>query len=176
MLRLDPRLIVSALLLCACARAEENQPEDTDPVVAGIQEQIAADSANWQLHAQLAGELRRKNRVAEAGVAAEKAFALAPAPGIEARLEMAKVHAAADRSASAINVVKDAEKRKRTGEVVDEVKIAEVYAVLGDTAAVFRWLDRAVLAGSPNLATLQGNPDLAGMHDDPRWAALAGPR
>jgi hypothetical protein len=176
MLRLDPRLIVPALLLCACARAEENQPEDTDPVVAGIQEQIAADSANWQLHAQLAGELRRKNRVAEAGVAAEKAFALAPAPGIEARLEMAKVHAAADRSASAINVVKDAEKRKRTGEVVDEVKIAEVYAVLGDTAAVFRWLDRAVLAGSPNLATLQGNPDLAGMHNDPRWAALAGPR
>lgn len=172
MLRLDPRFIIPALLLCACARADETQPKDADPVVAGIQEQIAADSANWQLHAQLAGELRRKNRLEEAGVAAEKAFELAPEPGIEARLEMAKVHAAAERSASAINVVKDAEKRKRAGEAVDEVKIAEVYAVLGDTAAVFRWLDRAVLAGSPNVATLQANPDFVSMHNDPRWATL----
>ena len=175
MLRLDPRYIIPALLLFACAAADEPQPIDADPVVAGIQEQIAADSANWQLQAQLAGELRRKDRLAEAGVAAERAFALAPEPGIEARLEMAKVHAAADRSASAINVVKDAEKRKRAGEIVDEVKIAEVYAVLGDTAAVFRWLDRAVLASSPNVATLQANPDLAGMHADPRWVTLAAP-
>jgi lipopolysaccharide biosynthesis regulator YciM len=175
MLRLDPRFIIPALLLCACARADESQPADADPVIAGMQEQIAADTSNWLLHAQLAAELRRKDRLAEAGVAAEKAFAMAPAPGIEARLEMAKVHAAAERSASAINLVKDAEKRKRAGEVVDEVKIAEVYAVLGDTAAVFRWLDRAVLAESPNVATLQANPDFTSVHDDPRWAALLAP-
>lgn len=174
MLRLDARFIIPALLLFACAGADEPQSKDADPVVAAIQERIAADSANWQLHVQLAGELRRKDRLEEAGVAAERAFALAPEPGLEARLEMAKVHAAAERSAAAINVVKDAEKRKRAGEVVDEVKIAEVYAVLGDTAAVFRWLDRAVLAGSANVATLSANPDLIGVHGDPRWAALAG--
>jgi tetratricopeptide (TPR) repeat protein len=173
MLRFQPRYALAVLLLCACGSADKAKPKDADPVVAGIQDQIEKDSMNWQLHAQLANELRRKNRLEEAAQAASKAFEVAPAPGTEARLELAKVYAAADRSAAAINLVKDAEKRKReAGEAVDEVKIAEVYAVLGDVAAVFRWLERAVTANSPNLATLQTNPDFAGVHDDPRWAQI----
>jgi tetratricopeptide (TPR) repeat protein len=173
MLRFQPRYMMAALLLCACSTVEDAKVKDADPVISGIQERISADTANWQLHAQLAGELRRKNRLEEAAQAASKAFELAPSPGTEAQLELAKVYALADRSAAAINLVKDAEKRKRdAGEPVDEVKIAEVYAVLGDVAAVFRWLDRAVTAGSPNLATLQTNPDLTSVHSDPRWAQV----
>jgi tetratricopeptide (TPR) repeat protein len=159
----------AALLLCACEKAEQATPKDADPEIAAIQERIAADTANWQLHVQLSEELRHEKRLEEAAQAAEKAFMLAPAPGIEARLEMAKVYAAADRSASAINLVKEAEKKKREGEPVDEVKIAEVYAVLGDVSAVFRWLDRAVAAGSPNVAGLATNREFTSVHSDPRW-------
>ena len=46
------------------------------------------------------------------------------------------------------------------------------FRVLGDVSAVFRWLDRAVVAKSPNLATLKTHPDFAVVHDDPRWATL----
>lgn len=158
-----------ALLLGACAPAEKEAPKDADPVVAALQERIAQDTTNWELYTQLSAELRRKQRLEEAAQAANKAFQLAPSPGIEARLEMAKVHAAAERPAAAINLVKDAEKQKREGVPVDEVKIAEVYAVLGDTAAVFRWLDRAVVANSPNVAALSTNPEFAWVHEDPRW-------
>lgn len=165
------RIGITALVLCACAAAEDAKPEDSDPAVAAIRQQIAADSTNWQLYAKLATELRHKKRFEEAGAAAEKAFELAPSPGIEARLELAKVYAAEDRSAAAINLVKDAEKRKREGAAVDEVRIAEVYAVLGDVSAVFRWLDRAKTAGSPNMATLAQNPEFAVIREDPRWAA-----
>ena len=173
MLRFHPQYSLAVLLLCACDTGEKAAPKDADPVVAGIQDQITQDSMNWQLQGQLADELRRKNRHEEAAQAASKAFELAPSPGTEARLVLAKVYAAADRSAAAINLVKEAEKRKRdSGEPVDEVKIAEVYAVLGDVAAVFRWLDRAVVAHSPNLATLQSNPDFTSVHDDPRWAQI----
>ena len=157
------------LLLCACAAADKSEPKDSDPAIAGIQEQISKDTANWQLHVQLANELRHKDRLEEAAQAAEKAFVLAPEPGIEARLEMAKVYAAADRSAAAINLVKEAEKKKREGEAVDEVKIAEVYAALGDVSAVFRWLDRAVAAGSPNVAGLATNREFISVHSDKRW-------
>lgn len=158
-----------ALALCACAPAQKEELKDTDPVIASLQERIKQDTANWELYTQLSAELRRKQRLEEAAQAANKAFQLAPSPGIEARLEMAKVHAAAERSAAAINLVKEAEKQKREGVAVDEVKIAEVYAVIGDTAAVFRWLDRAVAANSPNVPTLSTNPEFAWVHTDPRW-------
>ena len=159
----------AALLLCACETAEQATPKDSDPEIAALQERIATDTANWQLHVQLSAELRHKQRLEEAAQAAERAFMLAPAPGIETRLEMAKVYATADRSASAINLVKEAEKKKLAGEPVDEVKIAEVYAALGDVAAVFRWLDRAVAAGSPNVAGLATNREFTSVHGDPRW-------
>src|SRR5688572_1288315 len=159
----------AVLLLCACVEADESAPRDADAQVAAIHEQIARDTASWELHAKLAAELRHKKRLEEAAAAAERAFMLAPAPGTEARLEMAKVYAAAERSASAINLVKEAEKKKREGEPVDEVKIAEVYAALGDVAAVFRWLDRAVAAGSPNVAGLATNREFTSVHGDPRW-------
>lgn len=157
------------LVLAACEPAEETRPQDTDPAVAAIQARIESDTANWQLYSELAAELRHKDRLEEAATAAEKAFLLAPRPGLEARLEMAKVYAAADRSAAAINLVKDAEAKKRDGAVVDEVKIAEVYAVLGDTSAVMRWLDRAVAAGSPHVAQLASNREFEGYRDGPRW-------
>lgn len=165
------RLGFAVLLLCAaCAASEKETPKDADPAIAAAQESIARDTANWELHAALADELRRKNRLEEAAQAAEKAFQLAPSPAINARLTMAKVYAAVEgRSAAAINLVKDAEKQKRAGAQVDEVDIAEVYAVLGDTSAVFRWLDRAAAAGSPNLAMLGTNPEFAGFHKDERW-------
>ena len=161
-----------ALTAAACAPKAEDAPKDTDPAIAQLKAAVAADTMNWQAHATLAAELRRKDRLEEAAEAANKAFMLAPAPATEARLEMAKVYAAADRSASAINLVKEVEKKKREGEPADEVKIAEVYAVLGDVSAVFRWLDRAVAAKSPNLATLKTNPEFTSVHDDPRWASI----
>jgi tetratricopeptide (TPR) repeat protein len=164
-------VVAATLMICACAGADKAKPKDSDPAVAAIQDSIANDTTNWQLHANLATQLRRKNRLEEAAVAAEKAFQLAPSPGIEARLELAKVYAAADRNAAAINLVKDAEKRKKAGEAVDEVKIAEVYAVLGDVSAVFRWLDRAKAAGSPNMAGVATNPEFSFIKDDPRWSA-----
>lgn len=169
------RFLVAALLLGACAEDKAaEKPKDVDPDVAAIKDRIAADSMDWRLRVQLAEELRRKNRLEDAGNAAEKAFQLAPSPAIEARLVMAKVYAAADRSAAAINLVKDAERQKRAGEPVDEVKIAEVYAILGDVSAVFRWLQRAVPANSPNLATLSTNADFGNVHSDPRWSAITG--
>lgn len=174
MMRLSSRLVIAALF-CACAGEKKvEKAKDADPAVTALKERIASDSTNWQLDAQLAEELRRTNRLDEAAIAAEKAFQLAPSPAIEARLVMAKVYAAADRSAAAINLVKEAEKQKKVGQAVDEVKIAEVYAILGDVAAVFRWLDRAVTAHSPNLATLGTNPDFASLHDDPRWVGVTG--
>jgi tetratricopeptide (TPR) repeat protein len=164
------RLVFSVLLLCACAAQQEEAAKDADPAIAAIQERIAQDTANWQAHADLANELRRKNRLEEAAQAAEQAFQLAPSPAIEARLTMAKVYAAVEgRSAAAINLVKEAEKQKRAGQPVDEVRIAEVYAVLGDTSAVFRWLDRGASGGSPNMATLSTNPEFVGFTKDPRW-------
>jgi tetratricopeptide (TPR) repeat protein len=170
--RIAGLFLLTTLIACA-PKAEEEAPPDTDATVAQLKQAVAADSANWEAHVRLSDELRRKNRLEEAAQAADKAFMLAPSPATEARLNMAKVYAAADRSASAINLVKEVEQKKRDGsEPADEVKIAEVYAVLGDVSAVFRWLDRAVEAKSPNLATLKTHPDFAVVHDDPRWASL----
>ena len=166
--------IFALTFFVACAPKEEPAPQDTDPAIAQLKQAIAADSTNWETHVRLSEELRRKNRMEEAAQAAQQAFMVAPSPGTEARLNMAKVYAAADRSASAINIVKEVEKKKREeNEPADEVKIAEVYAVLGDVSAVFRWLDRAVVANSPNLATLKTNPEFTVVHDDPRWASIA---
>jgi tetratricopeptide (TPR) repeat protein len=160
------------LALIACAPKTEEAPQDTDAAIAQLQAAVAADSTNWQAHVRLSEELRRKQRMEEAAQSAEKAFLLAPSPATEARLNMAKVYAAADRSASAINLVKEVEKKKRAGEPADEIKIAEVYAVLGDPNSVFRWLDRAVVAKSPNLASLKTNPEFASVHSEPRWQSL----
>src|SRR5918994_1640572 len=90
-------------LILACAPKEEAAPADTDPAIAELKQAVAADSMNWETHARLSDELRRKNRMEEAAQAAQKAFMVAPSPGTEARLNMAKVFAAADKSASAIN-------------------------------------------------------------------------
>ena len=165
--------LITLLALTACApKQEEAAPQDTDPEIAQLKEAAAADTTNWQAQVQLSAALRRKNRLEEAAQAAEKAFMLAPSPGTEARLEMAKVFAASEQPASAINLVKDVEKKKREGEPADEVKIAEVYAILDDPNSVFRWLERAVVANSPNLATIKTNPDFAKLHEDPRWQDL----
>jgi tetratricopeptide (TPR) repeat protein len=169
------RSTASLALLCAltaCAPKAEETPQDTDATIAELKAAVAADSTNWQTHVRLSEELRRKNRMEEAAQAAERAFMAAPSPATEARLNMAKVYAAADRSASAINLVKEVEKKKRDGEPADEIKIAEVYAVLGDPNSVFRWLDRAVVAKSPNLATLKTNPEFTTVHSDPRWQSI----
>jgi lipopolysaccharide biosynthesis regulator YciM len=168
------RIFVCSFSLAACAKPAPPVARDKDPDVAALQDAVAKDTMNWQSYVKLADELRRKHRLDEAEQAAQKGFQLAPGDAAEARLEMAKVYAAADRSAAAINVVKETEKKKQAGTPVDEVKIAEVYAVLGDTVAVFRWLDRAVTNHSPNVATLHENPDFVWVHDDPRWKAVTG--
>ena len=161
-------------LLCGCTPSQKQPQRDADPAIANLRDQIAKDTTNWQLQVELAAQLRHKDRFAEAESAASKAFMLEPSPGNASRLEMAKIRAAADQPAAAINLVKEIEKKKDPAEKADEVDIAEVYAVLGDTAAVFRWLDRAVLAHSPQLATISTNPDLLGVQKDPRWPAIAG--
>jgi tetratricopeptide (TPR) repeat protein len=157
------------LLAAACTAETEEAPQDTDTEIAQLKSAAAADTTDWQAQVRLSEALRRKKRLDEASEAAQRAFMLAPSPGTEARLEMAKVFAASERSMAAINLVKEVEKKKRDGEAADEVKIAEVYGVLGDASAVFRWLDRAIAAKSPNLATIKTNPDFASVHDDPRW-------
>lgn len=165
------------LFVPGCAaqdKAGANAPADSIPEIAQLKQAVAADSMNWEKHVQLSAELRRRGRVEEASVAAQQAYLLAPDPGTEARLEMAKVFAAAEQPASAINLVKEVEKKKREGTPADEVKIAEVYAVLGDPNSVFRWLDRAVVAGSPNLAGLANNPEFSSVRSDPRWQAIVG--
>jgi lipopolysaccharide biosynthesis regulator YciM len=170
------RVVTFAILLalpgCAAQDQETATAQDTIPAIAQLKQEIAADSMNWQKHVQLSAELRRNQRTEEASVAAQRAYMLAPSPGTEARLEMAKVFAAAEQPASAINLVKEVEKKKREGEPADEVKIAEVYAVLGDPNSVFRWLDRAVVAGSPNVPGIKDNPEFASVHSDPRWQSL----
>jgi tetratricopeptide (TPR) repeat protein len=161
-----------ALVVAACAaETEQDQAaQDTIPEVAQLKAAAAADTTNWQAQVRLSEALRHNQRLAEASEAAQKAFMLAPTPGTEARLEMAKVFAASDRSMAAINLVKEVERKKRDqSAAADEVKIAEVYAVLGDASAVFRWLDRAIEANSPNLGTVKTNPDFKSVHDDPRW-------
>lgn len=163
------------ILMAACASQdapEATNTSESDPVVAQLMEAAAADTTSWQAQVALSAELRRKQRYEEAAQAANQAFMLAPGDAVEARLEMAKVYAASDRSAAAINVVKAMEKKKRAGTPVDEIKIAEVYAVLGDTAAVFRWVERGVTANSPNLATLNTNPEFTGYQNHPRWQDL----
>ena len=164
--------LITLLVLTSCAPKEEAAPQDADAEIAQLKEAVAADTMRWQAHVNLSAALRRKERYDEAAQAASKAFMIAPSPGTDARLEMAKVFAASERSASAINVVKEVEKKKREGEPADEVKIAEVYAVLDDPNSVFRWLERAVTANSPNLATLKTNPDFNKMHEDPRWQQI----
>ena len=167
------RAVALGILLClpGCAAQDRETAaaQDTDPAIAQLKQQVAADSMNWEKHVELSAQLRRKERVEEASVAAQRAYMLAPEPGTEARLEMAKVFAAAEQSASAINLVKEVEKKKRDGMPADEVKIAEVYAVIGDPDAVFRWLERALVAQSPNLAGLASNPEFASVHSDERW-------
>ena len=167
-------VLLALMLLASCQPAEEaaEVPPDTDPVIAQLKAAAAADTTDWQAQVRLSAELRRKQRLEEAGQAANRAFMIAPGNATEARLEMAKVYAAADRSASAINLVKEVEKKKREGEPADEIKIAEVYAVLGDVSAVFRWVERGVAAKSPHLATLKTNPEFEALHADPRWQAL----
>lgn len=167
------RAVTLGILLCLPGCAAQDQEtataQDADPAIAQLKQEVAADSTNWEKHVKLSAELRRKDRVEEASVAAQQAYMLAPEPGTEARLEMAKVFAAAEQPASAINLVKEVEKKKREGMAADEVKIAEVYAVLGDPNSVFRWLERAVTAGSPNLAALRTNPEFASVQSDARW-------
>ena len=163
------------LISSGCVAQDEgsaNAQADSIPEIAQLKQAVAADSMNWEKHMQLSAELRRRNRVEEASVAAQQAYMLAPEPGTEARLEMAKVFAAAEQPASAINLVKEVEKKKREGVPADEVKIAEVYAVIGDPNAVFRWLDRAVTAGSPHLATLPNNPEFSSVRSDARWQEI----
>ena len=165
-------MLAMLLLLPGCTAQDQETAageQDTIPAIAQLKQAVAADSTNWEHHVALSAELRRNGRAEEASVAAQRAYLLAPEPGIDARLEMAKVFAAAEQPASAINLVKEVEKKKREGTPADEVKLAEVYAVLGDPNSVFRWLERAVTAGSPNLAGLPDNPDFASVRSDPRW-------
>lgn len=173
---LRAKLAKVAIVLCAAACAADKEaevPQDADTEVAQLKAATNADTTDWQAQVRLSEALRRKNRLEEASQAAQRAFMIAPSPGTEARLEMAKVFAASDRSMAAINLVKEVEKKKRdSNEPADEVKIAEVYAVLGDASAVFRWLDRAITANSPNLASVKTNPDFNSVHDDPRWQEI----
>lgn len=172
------KLAKVAIVLCAAACAADKEaevPQDADTEVAQLKAATTADTTDWQAQVRLSEALRRKNRLEEASQAAQRAFMIAPSPGTEARLEMAKVFAASDRSMAAINLVKEVEKKKRDGDPADnadEVKIAEVYAVLGDASAVFRWLERAITANSPNLASVKTNPDFNSVHDDPRWQEI----
>ena len=119
-------------------------------------------------------QLRHEGKAKEAGDTALKAYVLAKeGPRVAEQLEMAKAFGAAGNSAGAINSIKELERQKReAGLQLDEVDIAEVYAQIGDPNAVFRWLERAITANSPQLKDLANNKDLEPVKTDPRWAQI----
>jgi hypothetical protein len=132
-----------------------------------------------------AARLRREGKHKEAADTALKAFVLAGSgPRVLERIELAKAFAAganaatsesdrAKATAGAINEIKQLENEKLNQNLaVDEVDIAEVYAILGDPNAAFRWLMRALDVKSPNLQDLSTNPDLEAIRSDPRWQQL----
>lgn len=158
-------LASTVLVLSACEQGGTKASGDAaaDSVADTPQSLIAKSAA-----------FRREGKHKEAKEAALKAFTLArTGPRVDERIELAKTFGAAGEPSGAINEIKQLETEKREqGLAVDEVAIAEVYAQIGDPNAVFRWLDRAVVANSPKLAGLATNPDLAPVHSDPRWATL----
>lgn len=164
-------LAVYAIMACSGSDAEKSSDAPA-PTIAETPEAYRAESTR----------LRREGKFKEASDAALKAFTLAGSgPRVAERLELAKAQAAASQVGTeqekaraisgAINEIKSLEAEKREQSVpVDEVHIAEVYALLGDANSVFRWLQRAVEAKSPNLGTVATNPDFEGVKSDPRWA------
>ena len=169
-MRMKPALnVIRALALAlplasvACSGSGENASGDA-----------AADSVAQTPQTLIAQseKLRAEGKFKEAKDAAIQAFTLArEGPRVAERIELAKVFGAAGESASAINEIKSLETEKReSGVPVDEVDIAEVYAQIGDPNAVFRWLDRAIAQGSPNLAGIENNTDLSPVKTDARWA------
>ena len=122
-----------------------------------------------------ATKLRREGKHKEALAAALKAYTLAASgPRVAERLELAKIHGASGNPLAGINEIRSLidEKNGTPPVAVDEVDIAEVYAQIGDTPAVFRWLPRAVDAKSPKLQGIETNVDLEPMKADPRWMAF----
>ena len=144
----------------ACTQADEKASGDA-----------AATPETPEAYIAKSEQLRREGKAKEAADTALKAYMLArEGPRVAERLEMAKAFGAGGNSAGAINSIKELEKEKReAGLAVDEVDIAEVYAQIGDPNAVFRWLERAVVAKSPQLADIANNADLTPVHSDPRW-------
>lgn len=158
-----PVLLVLVAGLAACGGASSDTAEKAaeTPVI----------EETPQAYREYAAQLRHEGKHQEAADAALKAFTLARSgPRVDERIELAKAFGAGGNSAGAINEIKELEGLKRDGEIqLDEVVIAEVYAQIGDPNAVFRWLDRAIAANSPNVAGIETNEDLKPVHDDPRW-------
>jgi len=126
---------------------------------------------------EYAAKLRREGKHKEALDAALKAYTLAGSgPRVLERIELAKAHGASGKPLGAINEIKslEVEKRGNPPVAVDEVNIAEVYAQIGDPDAVFRWLQRAIDAKSPNLTGIESNVDLEPVKVDPRWQQFLG--
>jgi hypothetical protein len=147
-------------LATACSGGTDNASKASEPAPPETPEAFRAQAA----------QLRREGKHQEAANAALKAFTLARSgPRVLERIELAKAFGAGGNM-GAINEIKSLETEKRDqGLPVDEVHIAEVYAQIGDPNAVFRWLERAVTARSPNLAGVADNPDLDPVKTDPRW-------
>jgi hypothetical protein len=168
-------ILLVAATVAACSGTESSS-KASEPAIAQTPEAYRNEAAR----------LRQEGKHKEAADTALKAFMLAGSgPRVLERLELAKALAASandttrsedDRAKAtmgAINEIKELERDKGGQNLaVDEVDIAEVYAILGDPAAVFRWLDRAIIAKSPNLQDIETNPDLASVRADPRWQQL----
>ncbi len=155
-------ILLLAASTLACSGGSEQSSKAAEPAIPETPEAYRDQAA----------KLRREGKHKEAQDAALKAFTLAPSgPRVLERIELAKAWGAAGKAAGAINEIKslEAEKRGEPPVAVDEVNIAEVYAQIGDPNAVFRWLDRAVEAKSPNLRGIENNPDLEPVKTDPRW-------
>jgi hypothetical protein len=155
----------------ACSNTSDKASGDAAPAVPETPE-------GYRTHA---AQLRREGKPKEAFDAALKAFTLArTGTRVPERIELAKAYAARANATTvksehdsfvsgAINEVVSLRKDKEAGAEVDEVHIAEIYALIGDPNNVFRWLERAVAVKSPNLAGIENNPDLESVKTDPRW-------
>lgn len=155
-------LSAALLVLAACSPASDSTEKADAGAIPETPEAYVAES----------NRLRKEGDFKSARDAAVKAFTLAKTgPRVQERLALAKAFGAGGNPTAAINEIKELEKERLDGEAqVDEVDIAAVYAQIGDPPAVFRWLDRAIAAKSPNLHRVHTDSDFDPVKSDPRWA------
>ncbi len=80
---------------------------------------------------------------------------------------LARAYASAGRREDALRILEEAR-----GSAIDLLRVAYVYAALGDADAAFEWLERAYEERDFLLSFFLTNPVFARLHSDPRFQDL----